>query len=368
MALSKTRIGYIDIAKCVAIAFIIIGHTGLVFPANDMQGGMPATMVKIAFTFHLPLFFIASGYFFPENRKFSLDYMKKDAKTLLLPYLITSILIIGGCTIRDIILGRDYLLSFASWSKAALWGAGAVSDVAIWPDVMRIGGIWFLLAMFWAHILIVLTNRLNEWLRLLVLAICTAVAAISATYFWLPLSLQSGLGCALFLYIGMLARKYKVFEKGQTPIPVLCICMIVWVYVVLFGGGMSLAMQIYPLGIVDVLGGVAATVVVMYLSRTVEQYVPPVSKFMQWIGRNTLVIFCMHIVEDNVIPWKEIGKYFADLLGGFAGSWIVVLILRFIVDAILVAIMYFIPGIKKVYFPQLRKKVAYENTEAFSAK
>ena len=40
----------IDVAKCIAIAFIIIGHVGLVFPANDMQGGMPATMVKIAFT------------------------------------------------------------------------------------------------------------------------------------------------------------------------------------------------------------------------------------------------------------------------------------------------------------------------------
>ena len=366
--MSKTRIGYIDIAKCIAIVFIIIGHVGLVFPANDMQGGMPATMVKIAFTFHLPLFFIASGYFFPENRKFSLDFMKKDAKTLLLPYLITSILIIGGCTIRDIILGRDYILSFVSWSKAALWGAGSLSDVAIWPDVMRIGGIWFLLAMFWAHILIVSTYRLNEWIRLFVLAMCTVIAAVSGTYIWLPLSIQSGLGCALFLYIGMLARKYNVFEKGGTPIIVLCLCVVAWVYVVIFGGEMSLAMQIYPLGVIDVLGGVAATVVVMYFSRLIDQHIAPVSRFMQWIGRNTLVIFCMHIVEDNVLVWKEIGRYFSDLFGGFSGTWIVVLVMRFIVDAILVAIMYFIPGVKKVYFPQLRKKEVYENTKATSAK
>lgn len=100
--MSKTRIGYIDITKCIAIAFIIIGHTGLVFPADSMQGGMPGTMVKIAFSFHLPLFFIASGYFFPENRKFSLEFLKKDAKFLIIPYVITSAFIIAGYTLSSL--------------------------------------------------------------------------------------------------------------------------------------------------------------------------------------------------------------------------------------------------------------------------
>ena len=353
--MASQRIGYIDIAKCVAIAFIVIGHMGIVFPSTVFAGGMPPEVVKFAFTFHLPVFFLASGYFFPEDRALSVSFLKKDAKALLLPYALTALAIIVLCTITaPFLYGSDPKDTAIMWIQAALWGAGSTSEVALW-DAMRIGGIWFLLAMFWAHILICATSKAKPWARLLVLASCTAIAAISAQYVWLPFSIQSGLGCALFLYAGMLARKHAAFDDYNIPAWAMALFIIVWCYVITFGGGMSLAMQIYPLGAIDIIGGLCATAVIMWASRVIENCAERVSRFMQWIGRNTLAIFCAHIIEDNVLHWGGVSRIFANALGGGAETWVVVLIVRFILIGVMVAVMYAIPKIREVFFPQLRK-------------
>ena len=55
MAASK-RINYIDLAKGIAILCVIIGHT---FSAYD-QGNI---LVQFIYSFHMPLFFILSGWF-----------------------------------------------------------------------------------------------------------------------------------------------------------------------------------------------------------------------------------------------------------------------------------------------------------------
>ena len=353
--MASKRIGYIDIAKGIAIIFIVVGHMGLVYSSAVSAGGMPPEMVKFAFTFHLPVFFLASGYFFPEDRSLSIPFLKKDAKALLIPYVLSALAIIVLCTIAaPLLYGDDPVSTAKTWIKAALWGAGSTSEVALW-DVMRIGGIWFLLAMFWAHIVICATSKAKPWTRLLVLCACTAIAAVSARYVWLPFSIQSGLGCALFLYVGMLARKNEAFEEGGIPVWAMGIFVAVWCYVIVFGGGMSLAMQIYPLGAIDIIGGLCATAVIMWGSRMVENYAEPVSRFLQWLGRNTLAIFCAHIIEDNVLHWGGIVKMFSNVFGGATGTWIIVLLVRFVLIAAMVAVMYAIPKVNEVFFPQLRK-------------
>lgn len=353
-ALSTKRIGYIDIAKHIAIAFIIIGHTGIVFSSTAVKGGVPPEMVKLAYTFHLPVFFIASGYFFSESKTFSFDFLRKDMLALLRPYAITALLIIAGCTATAAYHNLDPLSEFIRWGQAAIWGGGGTSPLALW-DVERIGGIWFLWALFWAHITLVISSKMNEWTRLVFLSILTVIASISAQSVWLPCSIQSGIGCAVFLYAGMLARKHGMFYQQSIPKLAFIVFAIMWAYVIVNGGGMSMAMQAYPLGFIDAIGGIAAAAIVFTGSRKIEEYVEPLSKFVQWIGRNTLAIFCMHIVEDNMFHWWEIGSWYSNALGNWEFTWIIVLLVRFAVDAFLVALMYSIPGLRMIYFPQIRK-------------
>ena len=349
----KRRLASLDIAKCLAISFIIIGHTGLSYPFS-VPGGMPGEIVSFSFTFHLPVFFIVGGYFFPSETGLSAELVRKDARRLLLPYAVTSALIVVGCALTAHAHGEGAKLEALKWAEAALWGAGAKSGVALW-DVERIGGIWFLLAVFWAHLLIAATYRLDEWQRLLVMCVCTAVAAASARHVWLPLSIQSGMGCALYIYVGMLLRRNDGLEKRLPPllIPVLAVT---WGYAIYRAGGGSLALQEYPLGSFTVLGGISAALLVVAFSRGIEAHAPHLSPAMQAIGRITLPILCMHILEDDVLRWWEIGAFFSKATGGAPCTWLIVLALRVAVEAALVGIVYAVPFLRSVYFPSRSAK------------
>ena len=49
----KRRIEIIDIAKCIAIFMVILGHTS----PNSELAGNPPLITKILYSIHMPLFF-----------------------------------------------------------------------------------------------------------------------------------------------------------------------------------------------------------------------------------------------------------------------------------------------------------------------
>lgn len=351
---SAKRIGYIDIAKAIAVAFIVIGHTGLVFSADTMAGGMPSWIVRFAFTFHLPVFFIASGYFLRLDTKLDGAYLLKNLRGLIAPYALTCALIVISATLVGLTTSPEEALFQAKrWVKAALWGAGATSPVALW-QTERIGGVWFLLALFWARLLITATRRLPDTARWAVVLVAMAGAVWSAGYVWLPLSIQSGLGCAAYVLLGAYIRKWGLFDR-RLPVALWVAFVVLWVICIVWGGRASLATCVYPLGVVDILGGVAACFCIMALSKAVERRTPVPSRFLQWVGRNTLPLFALHILEDNILSWGSWGVQLAALTGGAWWTWLVLLVGRFCVDAVLTGIAYVVPGVRLVYFPQLVK-------------
>ena len=368
----KKRIGYIDIAKCIAIIFIVIGHTGLVFNAGKTPGGMPQELVAFAFSFHLPVFFVASGYFFSLDKKLDWAFVKKDARSLLLPYVVTAAIIVVVTTANGLFSETMHASQeFQRWFTAALWGAGDRSPVALWPwPVERIGGIWFLLAMFWARMLIAATHKLPDVARLGIMVAALAAGVVSAHYVWPPFSIQSGIGCALYIFIGQLIRKHNLFEPGAIRPLVWVALAAVWAAALVGRGAPAIAMCNYPNGALDVAGGIAASFCVIGASRAIENHAARISAFMQLVGRNTLSIFALHIVEDNVVPWAMIGANLSASLGGSSLTWVIVLAMRFALDALIVLAAYLIPGIRMVYFPQLRKaklaKRAEQETKAQS--
>lgn len=74
----KKRIKWIDIAKGYGIILVIYGHV-----TND-------SFSLWLYTFHVPLFFFLSGYFFDPAKK-TTDFIKSKTKGLLLPYLTLGI-------------------------------------------------------------------------------------------------------------------------------------------------------------------------------------------------------------------------------------------------------------------------------------
>ena len=134
LAEKKKRIEYIDIAKGITIILVIIGHS-----LND------GILRQYIYSFHMPLFYILNGYFFKkqENKKI----VEKGIKRLLLPYLITSLIILGVYVFKAIIKQENVIQILIDWGSAIIYGSGE-DRVFLGISIRAIGTIWFLFSLF----------------------------------------------------------------------------------------------------------------------------------------------------------------------------------------------------------------------------
>jgi len=91
---SDIRIWFIDIARIYGVALVYYGH----FIESYMKAGsaIAAMHYKFIYSFHMPLFFILSGYIAKEHlagHKFSL-YFKRQVASRLVPYAFLSLILI----------------------------------------------------------------------------------------------------------------------------------------------------------------------------------------------------------------------------------------------------------------------------------
>lgn len=94
--MTKERVGYIDVAKGVGIILVILGHSmyGNVFLKN------------VIYSFHMPFFFMLSGYFLNFERSIK-SSVQKSFRMLLIPYFAV-------CFIQILLYGifkREFLVS-----------------------------------------------------------------------------------------------------------------------------------------------------------------------------------------------------------------------------------------------------------------
>ena len=76
----------ISIAKAIGIIFMVVGH---VYDKESWG-------VHYIYMFHMPLFFVLSGYFFkcPRTKKDMIAFVKKKIVGLYIPYLLWTIFFI----------------------------------------------------------------------------------------------------------------------------------------------------------------------------------------------------------------------------------------------------------------------------------
>ena len=109
--MNMSRIQSIDNAKGIGIILVVIGHSVDVFSAIG---------VSIS-SFHMPLFFILSGFLFNENNNSLKDFVYKRTRQLLIPFVAFSIII---AFVQSILLPSYSLLELKEKAPCALWFIG----------------------------------------------------------------------------------------------------------------------------------------------------------------------------------------------------------------------------------------------------
>lgn len=112
------RLNYIDIAKGFAVLFVILGHS--LRETMRIDHYWCDFLYGFVYRFHVPLLFILSGMSYALTKQnnlelASLKYVKKKAKSLLLPYISYSVIIYGVFAVMQtipqfsaVLAGRSY--------------------------------------------------------------------------------------------------------------------------------------------------------------------------------------------------------------------------------------------------------------------
>ena len=260
-----------DIMKGIGILSVLVGH----WP------GINETVKTFVYSFHIPLFFLISGYF--TQTAFSLQGMKKSARRLVIPFLFTQLLIIGWYVFWGA-AKSDYSLLIRSVLSLA-WGSGDIIG-SRYGDIY-VGPLWFLIALFWGKTLFQLFMIKNSKWKLLLFCLLASVGAIYLHKVTMsPWSLLQGVGALVFIAIGWLAKSVSI------PKFIYIALVSCWILALAFST-MDMYSCYYKCLPLDVLGACGGTIVIWVLSKYFAK-IPILSSALAWCGCYSLVILCFH--------------------------------------------------------------------------
>ena len=180
------RNGYLDLLRVVGTVAIVLGHIEGLKPLPDY-----------VYPWHVPLYFMLSGWLWrPGSRDFGSE-VKVRAKTLLLPYIpwFASVSVVYGIELWR--RGRD---STGKVEEQLPGGAYAIEPYSAF---------WFITALFVAVVTVrgLEALRLPLWLQLAVgVGLCALVQTYQDISVNSPFAIAQGLGCVIFVQAGYLAR------------------------------------------------------------------------------------------------------------------------------------------------------------------
>lgn len=337
----KKRLQYLDIARGIGMICIILGHLG-----ND-------TINRIVYPFHVPLFFLIAGYFINEKKNFT-EFLKSRARTLLVPYAATSLVMIIIAAIEGLIMyGAEYgaagALQGVNWINAALYGSGSGHYMQF--DIKGIGAIWFLLALFWGSIIVRASLYMNKWVRAALMIALFAVGWLTKDLFWFPFSLQPGLCAATFVYIGWIVGRYKE-RLMKVPLAVkiafLVICAAAYVVFMKRFWAFWFVSCEFGDGVQDILLCLCSCLVVIFISWLLEK-VPLVRNGLSVIGRYSLIILCIHNIELNQFPWTQIANILVEKGMPSALSLPFIIAGKLILDLVAACLLLKIRPVRKLF-------------------
>ena len=325
----KEEIGHLawpDVAKGICILSVILGHLG------------SAWINRIVFIYHLPVFFLLAGYFL-KKKETEWTFVRKKAKRLLVPYILTCIIIDTVATVKALIEGNSAWKTFKEWCKAALYGAG---DNWTEPFTIKgIGAIWFLLALFFALVTVHYLIDKKYYKGLIIGIAFIGWFSFDKTKVWLPLSIQAGMLASLYVLIGYEARKEE-FTIHNMHSGLLLSLFLIAVFSIQRFNGFWLVHNYLGNGLLDLFGSLAASVIVIALSMYICRRGAIGKHFLQFLGKNSLTILCAHLIELNVLNMNPLSLRFSTALSLNNNHGMLLLILLkmfFVIIAVLVVKM-----------------------------
>lgn len=194
--MKNERILWLDLAKLFGIFLIVFGHMSL-------YSGSLKWLNTYVYSFHVPLFFMLSGYLFNKYKDYSfLKFLKKKSVTFLIPYFVFSILfliiyLVLGSSVAET-LNKQINFSLSNLFLGILYATG--------DKLPQNAPLWFLPCLFVVEVLYFLISKFCKNNKVLLTFICVSLCFLFL-YIKFPLfpwSLNSAFIMLLYFHLGNL--------------------------------------------------------------------------------------------------------------------------------------------------------------------
>lgn len=296
---SKTRVEYLDVAKGIAMFSVIIGH----YFGGEIKGAIGA----VIWSFHMPIFIFLSGYFFKERGM--VERIKCSFKSYVVPYiLVWSFLSIAEaiCCLLGLKSG-DSVQVFNNRVISGVWALASASTVNKPDLVIKIGAIWFLVAMFWGSFfheaIAKLKNRYVQF-ALVFLFLIGAVLVTKETC--LPGGLNYGIAFLFWMWLGNTCARSGIVEQFIKAKWIVVASFLTWVVLVAIeyttGNQYNICWLRFPLYGLELVCAFCGIVFVLFVSKFVDDHLDQIGGGIQYIGRSTIWILCVHAIDIEMCP------------------------------------------------------------------
>lgn len=353
----RKRIEWIDIARGIAILFVIIGHS--------LGNYISSYFANLIYVFHLPIFFILSGYLY--HKKDKRKFLKSSYFNLIMPYIATVVISLALYSIylihNNSIIAPSRIRSYKEYLISVLYGAGSPVKLPFMHyQITAIGAIWFLLAFFigtqlFNCVMSINISKNNLIIKGIIIAVLTFMGTYLQTYIYLPWSLNAALFSQSFFYAGYVIRKFSFLNyKGKLPV---FISIVIWIMTATLGL-FGLDNVSFPNVYIGIVGGIASGYAVIRFSMFLDRkwngrIFKKLKSTLCFYGAESLSIFCFHLIDlDFIQIWPKVINYCNNLMP-YWSSIIFGIIYRVLFVTIIAIMIPYIPLVRPFYMHRLFK-------------
>lgn len=294
------RIAWIDIAKCLAVLFIVISQTASMMVADDPVAGFVSSF-GLAFAF--PLLFVMSGYT-TYKEDFSPRYVLTMAHKYLLPYAFAGFLyIVFSMILTD---NRNVL----EWVCTFIYGSASPMEFMMFPENLvgySMGFLWILPTLFVGRLMAYLLSYIPLLTRLVIAGGLFIIGSSTVSGLFLPCDIQPALCALWYMTCGMILRDKDIFSTYGWEKILIALCATLGVGYVLMMTFSGLPLPDYSharyyQSAIDMIGTVCAAMVAMSVAQLLSELGMSLEGSMEWLGRNLVSIIAWLGVISVIAP------------------------------------------------------------------
>lgn len=278
----KYRKSWIDICRGVGILLVLYGH---VLGSDQSR--------YFIYSFHMPLFFFLSGLVFNTRDAESYKiFIKKNLKQIILPYYV-----FAGITL---LLWLLFIQPSASnHISQEIWGI--IYGNGIFPSLEFNSPLWFLPCLFITKFFYMLMHKYlrsvhQKYISLVVFGTVGYVLSAFFPLIKLPFSIEVAFTAVVFFGFGHLLLQLTLLKatiKANTWLAAIIMsvlaCVLAWVHFRM--SGLQIDMRINQLNNIFLFYSAAFSGIFAVISIS---YIVKKNRFIEYIGKNTLLLFIWH--------------------------------------------------------------------------